>query len=120
MNRPVGGVRIRTSAAATAAVAIFLAVAAVAFAFAQREQLENSLTDSARQQAQNIAAKIERDGANSDLGTNEGDQSLVQVISSHRIRSRRQPADRRRTVGRGGPPGTRADPDHPHRRASAR
>ena len=82
MIRPVGGVRVRTSAAATAAVAIFLAVAAVAFAFVQREQLENSLTDSARQQAQDIAAQIERDGASSDLGTNDGDQSLVQVISS--------------------------------------
>jgi signal transduction histidine kinase len=81
MRPPIGGVRVRTTAAATAAVAIFLAVAAVAFALVQRQQLESSLVDAARQHASDVVARVARDGANADLGAGGGDQSLVQVIA---------------------------------------
>lgn len=81
MRPPTGGVRVRTTAAATVAVAIFLAVAAVAFALVQRQQLEGSLADAARQQAADLVAQVAREGANADLGSGGGDQSLVQIIS---------------------------------------
>ena len=76
------GIRWRTTAAATMAVAVFLAVAAVVFAFAQRQQLEGSITDAARQQATDIAAQVAREGAGADLATGAGDQSLVQIVGA--------------------------------------
>lgn len=82
MRLHVGGVRVRTTAAATVAVAVFLAVAAVAFALVQRQQLEGSLAEGAREQASDLVAQVARDGANADLGVAGGDQSLVQIIAS--------------------------------------
>ena len=76
------GVRWRTTAAATLTVAVFLAVAALAFAFAQRQQLEHSITETARQQATDIATQVEREGAAADLATGAGDQSLVQIVDA--------------------------------------
>ena len=81
MRPRIGGVRVRTTAAATVAVAIFLAIAAVAFALIQRQQLESSLTDAAREQASHVVAQVARVGADADLGAG-GDQSLVQIIAS--------------------------------------
>ena len=81
MLPPVGGVRVRTTAAATVAVAIFLAIAAVAFALVQRQQLEGSLADGARQQASDLVAQVARDGAGADLVAAGSDQSLVQIIA---------------------------------------
>ena len=74
--------RWRTTAAATLAVAVFLAVAALAFAFAQRQQLEGSITEAARQQATDIAAQVAQDGAGADLAAGAGDQSLVQIVDA--------------------------------------
>ena len=74
--------RWRTTAAATLAVAVFLAVAALAFAFAQRQQLEASITEAARQQATDIAAQVVQDGAGADLAAGAGDQSLVQIVDA--------------------------------------
>ncbi len=76
------GVRWRTTAAATLAVAVFLAVAALAFAFAQRQQLEQSITEAARGQASDIAAQVAQDGAGAGLATGAGDQSLVQIVDT--------------------------------------
>ncbi len=76
------GVRWRTTAAATLAVAVFLAVAALAFAFAQRQQLEGSITEAARQQASDIAAQVAQGGVGSDFAAGAGDQSLVQIVDA--------------------------------------
>lgn len=76
------GVRWRTTAAATLTVAVFLAIAALVFAFAQRQQLEQSITEAARQQAGDIAAQVEREGAAADLAAGAGDQSLVQIVDA--------------------------------------
>jgi signal transduction histidine kinase len=76
------GVRWRTSVAATLTVAVFLAVAALAFAFAQRQQLQSSITEAARDQATDIAAQVAQDGAGADLATGAGDQSLLQIVDA--------------------------------------
>ena len=76
------GVRWRTTVAATLAVAVFLAVAALVFAFAQRQQLEGSITEAARDQASDIAAQVAQDGAGAGLATGAGDQSLVQIVDA--------------------------------------
>jgi len=80
MQARFSGVRWRTTAGATAAVAVFLAIAAVTFAFAQRAQLERSINEAAQQQATDIAAQVEAQGADADLATGAGDQSLVQIV----------------------------------------
>ncbi|WP_129789237.1 sensor histidine kinase [Promicromonospora panici] len=82
MTLPLGGVRFRTTAAATAAVAIFLAIAAVVFVFVQRDQLQQSLTESAAEQAADTAGQIAVSGVPADLGSGGGDQSLVQVVAT--------------------------------------
>jgi signal transduction histidine kinase len=82
MRPRLGGVRIRTAAAATAAVAIFLVVAAVVFVFVQRDQLERSLTESAQEQAVDVAAEVAAGRTEPDLGAGGGDQSLVQVVAA--------------------------------------
>lgn len=74
------GVRWRTTVAATLTVAVFLAVAAVAFAVAQRHQLEQSITDNARQQAVDVATEVATTGAGAPLASGSGDQSLVQIV----------------------------------------
>lgn len=76
------GVRWRTTVAATLAVAVFLAVAALVFAVAQRQQLQSSITEAARDQAADIAAQVAQDGAGADLATGAGDQSLVQIVDA--------------------------------------
>jgi len=55
---------------------------ALAFPFAQRQQLEHSITGTARQQATDIAAQVAREGAAADLATGAGDQSLVQIVGA--------------------------------------
>ncbi len=75
-------VRWPTAAAATLTVAVFLVVAALVFAFAQRQQLEQSITEAARQQAADIAAQVGREGAAADFATGAGDQSLVQIVDA--------------------------------------
>lgn len=77
-----GGVRLRTAAAATLVVAVVLAAASVAFLVLQRQQLEASLTDVARQQAADVAAQVTREGASVELIGGDGDQSLVQVVDA--------------------------------------
>lgn len=74
------GVRWRTTAAATTSVAVFLAIAAVIFGFAQREQLENSISETARQRAADIAVRVASEGPEADLTLGAGDQSVVQII----------------------------------------
>ena len=66
--------------AATLTVAVFLAVAALVFAIAQRQQLQSSITEAARDQATDTAAQVARDGAGAGLATGAGDQSLVQIV----------------------------------------
>lgn len=84
--RPLTGrlrsVRVRATAAATLAVAIFLAVGAVAFAVLQRHQLENAVTDAARQQADDLARQIATATPSGALSTSEDDQSLVQIVDA--------------------------------------
>ncbi len=65
--------------AATSAVAVFLAVAALVFTFAQRQQLEGSITEAARDQASDIAAQVAQEGAGAGRAVGAGDQSLVQI-----------------------------------------
>ncbi|MCW2764699.1 MAG: ATP-binding region, ATPase domain protein [Nocardioides sp.] len=82
-RRPrVGGVRLRTSAAATLVVALVLAAASIAFVLLQRQQLETSLENVARQQASAVAAQVAKEGAAVDLVGGGGDQSLIQVVDS--------------------------------------
>jgi len=78
-RRRLGGVRLRTALGATLVVAMFLAVASVAFVLLQREQLEASLTDVARQQAADVAEQVEQEGAGVDR-VGGGEQSLIQVV----------------------------------------
>lgn len=80
MHRPFRSVRWRTAASATLAVAVFLALAALAFALAQREQLQDSITEAAHEQAADISAQVAEDGPGSGIAVGAGDQSLVQVI----------------------------------------
>ncbi len=75
-------VRVRATAAATLVVAIFLALGAVGFAMLQRHQLENAVTDAARQQAQDIAEQVATTTPAGALSTGEGDQSLVQIVDA--------------------------------------
>lgn len=76
------GVRWRTTVAATLTVAVFLAVAALVFTVAQRQQLQSSITEAARDQASDIAEQVTQDGAGADLATGAGDQSLVQIVDA--------------------------------------
>lgn len=76
------GVRWRTTAAATLAVALFLAAAGAAFTVVQRNQLENSITEAARQQASDLASQVAQQGPNSDLTSGTGDQSLIQIVDA--------------------------------------
>lgn len=76
------GVRWRTTVAATLTVAVFLAIAGLAFALAQRQQLEGSITEASRDQANDIAAEVQREGSTADLATGAGDQSLVQILDA--------------------------------------
>ncbi len=76
------GVRWRTAVAATVTVAVFLAVAALLFAVVQRHQLEESITEAARQQAADIAAQVADQGGAAGLATGAGDQSLVQIVDA--------------------------------------
>lgn len=73
-------VRVRATAAATLVVAIFLGLGAIGFALLQRHQLENSVADAARQQAQDLAGQVASSTPSGALSTGEGDQSLVQVV----------------------------------------
>lgn len=75
-------VRVRATAAATLVVAIFLGLGAVGFALLQRHQLENAVTDAARQQAQDLAGQIATSTPAGALSTGEGDQSLVQIVDA--------------------------------------
>lgn len=76
------GVRWRTTVASTVTVAVFLAVAALVFAVAQRQQLQSSITDAAREQASDIASQVAKEGAGADLAIGAGDQSLVQIVDA--------------------------------------
>lgn len=80
-RRP-GGVRLRTALSATSVVAAFLAVASVALVVLQRQQLESSLTDVARQQAADVAGRVAQQGTGVDLVAGGGDQSLIQVVDA--------------------------------------
>lgn len=76
-------VRFRTAAAAWSVVAVTLLVAGVTFVVLQRNQLEASLTDLARQQAADLAARVRSAGAGPGVGSvSGGEVSLVQVVSS--------------------------------------
>lgn len=77
-----GGVRLRASIAATVVVAVVLAVASVAFVLLQRQQLENTLADVARQQAADIATVAALDGRGLTLVPGGGDQALIQVVDA--------------------------------------
>ena len=66
--------------AATAVVAIVLGVAGVAFVLLQRQQLDSTLEDVARQQAADVATAAARDGRGLTLTPGGGDQALIQVI----------------------------------------
>lgn len=68
--------------AATLTVAVFLGIAGVAFAVAQRQQLEASITEASRDQANDIAARVQREGSTAVLVTGAGDQSLVQILDA--------------------------------------
>ena len=81
--RRFGGVRLRTALGATLVVATFLAVASVAFVLLQRQQLESSLSDVARQQAADVAGQVAQQGAGVDLVAGGGDQSLIQVVDTN-------------------------------------
>jgi signal transduction histidine kinase len=63
-------------------VAIFLGLGAVGFALLQRHQLENSVADAARQQAQDLVGQVASSTPSGALSTGEGDQSLVQVVDA--------------------------------------
>lgn len=76
------GVRWRTTVASTVTVAVFLAVAALVFAVAQRQQLQSSIADAAREQASDIASQVAKEGAGTDLALGAGDQSLVQIVDA--------------------------------------
>lgn len=62
-------------------VATVLAAASVAFVLLQRQQLESTLTDVARQQAADVADEVRDQGANVRLSAADSDQSLVQVVN---------------------------------------
>ncbi|WP_248581938.1 HAMP domain-containing sensor histidine kinase [Nocardioides sp. InS609-2] len=83
-RRLLRGVRVRTSVSATLVVAVVLAAAAVAFVVLQRHQLQASLTEVARQEASDAAARVTRDGSAIDLRGGGGDQSVIQVVDAHR------------------------------------
>ncbi|MCW2761530.1 MAG: ATP-binding region, ATPase domain protein [Marmoricola sp.] len=74
--------RLRTSLGATAVVALFLAAAAGTFVVLQRQQLESSLTDVARQQAADVAAQVSQKGSRVDLSGGGGEESLIQVVNA--------------------------------------
>ncbi len=78
--------RLRSALAATLVVAVALAVAIPVFLIVQRRQLEESLTDIARQQATAIADQVTASGlAHVDFGPAlnlGGDQALIQVVAS--------------------------------------
>jgi signal transduction histidine kinase len=80
----LGGVRVRAALAATLVVAFILAISAVAFVVLQRRQLESTLSDVARQEADAVAAQVARGGADSADVTppGVGEQALVQVLDS--------------------------------------
>jgi signal transduction histidine kinase len=63
-------------------VALVLAAASIAFVLLQRHQLESSLTDVARQQASDVAARVSQEGSAVNLIAGGGDQSLIQVVAS--------------------------------------
>ena len=78
-RRP-GGVRFRAAVAATGVVALVLALAGVAFVLLQRQQLEGTLSDVARQQAADVATQAADQGTGLALSPGGGDQALIQVI----------------------------------------
>lgn len=81
LRRP-GGVRFRAAIAATGVVAMVLAVAGIAFVLLQRQQLERTLTDVARQQASDVAVQAEQEGTTITLSLGGGDQALIQVVDA--------------------------------------
>lgn len=79
----VTSVRFRAATAALLVVAVTLLVAGVAFVVLQRNQLEASLTDLARQQAADLAARVRSEGVGPGVGSvSGGEVALVQVVSS--------------------------------------
>ncbi len=65
------------------AVAVFLAVAAAAFALAQRAQLADAVTETARDQASDLAAQVASGGPRAGIPSGAGDRSLVQVVDAN-------------------------------------
>ena len=59
-----------------------LAVAGLAFVLLQRQQLERTLTDVARQQAADVAVQAEQQGGDLVLSPGGGDQALIQVVDT--------------------------------------
>jgi signal transduction histidine kinase len=75
-------VRVRAAIAATLVVAAILAVSAVSFVVLQRRQLESTLSDVARQEADAVATQVARGGiSTADVSPpGVGEQALVQVL----------------------------------------
>lgn len=82
LRHRVTSVRFRAAAAATMVVAVTLLGAGVAFVLLQRSQLEGALTDLARQQAGDLAARVRTEGvADAAVAMSGGEASLAQVVS---------------------------------------
>jgi signal transduction histidine kinase len=75
-------VRVRATAAATLVVALFLAAGAIGFALLQRHQLQATVANAARQQAEDLSRQVATTTPSGALSTGEGDQSLVQVVDA--------------------------------------